>query len=191
MKTLLALSLAAALVAGCAKSPAPKTEEPARPAAVAPAPPPAPVAPPKPPPPPAPPLDKTPIVVELQKFEAVGPIKEQGHHGYDDGEGRMFYYSNGVAEQAVKVPADGEYEIIVTASCQKAENDLAKFKLVVDGKELGEVTLTTEDPKEYKSTAALAKGDRKIGIQFTNDKYKENEYDLNFFVNGVVLKRVK
>jgi hypothetical protein len=181
MKTLASLSLAAALVAGCAKSPAPKADDPAKPAP-----------PTKPPPPPPPPIDKTPLVVDLQKFEAVGNLKDQGHHGYDDGEGRMFYYSNGVASAVVKVPADGEYELTVTASCQQAQNTFAKFKVEVDGAPAGnEVALTQEEAREYKVALPLAKGDRKIGIAFTNDMYKENEYDLNFFVNGVKLQRVK
>ena len=141
--------------------------------------------------PPAAPIDKTPIVVDLSKFEAVGGLKERGHHGFDDGESRTFYYSNGNAEVKIKVPAAGEYEVIVSASCTPALNEFAKFKLHVDGTERTIVTLTAEDAKEYKIPAALSAGEHKLGIEFTNDIYKENEYDRNLYVNGVKLVRVK
>ena len=67
-----------------------------------------------------------------------------------------------------------------------------KFKLAVDGKLIGKETeLTVDDVKDYRFTAALKAGERKVSIEFTNDTYKENEYDRNLYIHGLTLKRVK
>ena len=92
----------------------------------------------------------------------------------------------------MKVPADGEYEVVVTASCTAAKGENAKFKLKVDGAQVGaETQLKSEDAKDYSFTTAIKAGDRKIATEFTNDLYKEGEYDLNFFLNGLKIVRVK
>ena len=150
----------------------------------------------KPPPPkPAPAaapaiLDKTPIKADVSKVKFLSEPAEL--FGYEDGESRAFFYTNGTGELAVKVPADGEYEIVVTASCQAANGQNAKFKLKVDGAVVGaETQLKSEEAKDYAFTTPLRSGERKIATEFTNDLYKEGEYDLNFFLNGVKLVRVK
>lgn len=145
----------------------------------------------KPPPPkPAPVIDRTPIKADVSKVKFLSEPAEL--FGYDDGESRAFFYTNGAGELGVKVPADGEYEIVVTASCTAANGQNAKFKLKVDGKVVGaETQLKSEEAKDYPFTTALQAGDRKIAAEFTNDLYKENEYDLNFFLNGLKLVRVK
>ena len=181
------LIVSLAVLAGCAQAPVPAAA-PKKPDAA-----PAMVAKPAvetPKAPAAAPLDKTPIKVDLSKVKwGEGPAEL---FGYDDGESRLFYYSNGVGEFTVKVPADGEYQIVVTASSQPAQNEHAKFKLAVDGQPAGaETTCTAEDAKEYAFTAKLAAGERKLSVAFTNDVYKQDEYDRNFFLNGLRLVRVK
>jgi len=34
-------------------------------------------------------------------------------------------------------------------------------------------------------------GDHKLSIEFTNDVFKDGEYDRNLYVHGVTLKKVK
>jgi hypothetical protein len=132
--------------------------------------------------------DKTPIKADLSKIKFTGDSAEL--FGWDDGESRAFFLTNGLGEVVVKVPADGEYEVVVSASCQAAKGENAKFKLKVDGVQAGaETQLKSEDVKDYPLTAALKAGDRKIGIEFTNDVYKEGEYDLNFYLNGLKVVR--
>jgi len=112
--------------------------------------------------------------------------------GYDDGEGRLFYYTAGAGETTVKLSADGEYEIVIKASCDPALNERAKFKVALDGEAVGmETLLTADEPKDYKLKTSAKAGERKLAIEFTNDAYKENEYDRNFYVHGVTVKRVK
>jgi hypothetical protein len=141
-------------------------------------------------PPPAPAIDRTPIKADLSKVKwGEGPAELFGH---DEGESRLFYYTNGTAEFALRVPADGEYRIVVTASSQAALNEQAKFRVAVDGRAAGpETACTGEEAKEYAFTASLAAGERKIAVSFTNDVYKESEYDRNFYLNGLRLERVK
>lgn len=198
-----------AMLAGCsasapssAKAPEGKPTAPSTPAA--PAKPSAPAAPAKPEaamaPKPADPVkpaaaavvvDKTPLKADISKVKFTTQSGAE-LFGYDDGESRAFYYSNGLGEVVVKVPADGEYEIVITAACNAAKGENAKFKLVVDGAPVGaETQLKSEDAKDYAFTSALKAGDRKIGAEFTNDVYKEGEYDMNFYLHGVKVVRLK
>jgi len=186
----LPIGLALLVVAGCSQPPAPPntmtSKKVAAPPVMAAKPPEAPA--PKVTPPLAP-VNKAPIVVDLSKVKWG---QEGDNFGWDDGDMRLHYWSNGTGEFTVKVPADGEYQVVVSASSQPALNEHAKFKVAADGKPVGaETACTSEDAKEYAFVAMLAAGDRKISVSFTNDIYKENEYDRNFFLNGLKLVRVK
>lgn len=130
------------------------------------------------------------IKVELRtvKFKVRDEIASL--FGYDEGESRLFFYTGGAGETTVKLPADGEYEIVIRASCDPALNERAKFKLTLDGEAVGmETLLTDDDAKDYKFTAKAKMGERKLTIEFTNDVYKENEYDRNLFVQAVTVKK--
>jgi hypothetical protein len=132
------------------------------------------------------------IKVDLKTFKF--KVKEEAAtlFGYNEDESRLFYYTGGIGETTVKIPADGEYELVIKASCQPALNERAKFKVTLDGQEVGKETLLTADEeKEYKLPVKTKAGERKLAIEFTNDAYKENEYDRNFYVHAVTLKKVK
>jgi hypothetical protein len=130
------------------------------------------------------PVDKTPLKADLSKIKFTATPEEL--FGWDDGESRAFFLTNGLGEVTVNVPADGEYEIVINASCNAAKGENAKFKLKVDGTQVGaETQLKSEDAKDYSFTASLKAGARKIGTEFTNDLYKEGEYDMNFYLHGV------
>jgi hypothetical protein len=90
------------------------------------------------------------------------------------------------------LPETADYEITITASCDAARNEYAKFKLFIDGKTISEITLTSEKPEDYRATARCASGERRIGIRFLNDFWvQEPREDRNLYVHGVVLKRIK
>lgn len=164
MKMLPALAVLLVL-SGCAPSPEPK------PAAAVPT-----------------PIDRTPVPMDLTKFAGQGAVL----HGYDENEGRMYFWSNGKADGSVRIPAAGDYEIVITASCQAALGEFAKFRLEIDDAPVGaEVALTSEDPKEHRLATTFAAGDRKVTLQFTNDAYKENEYDRNLYINKLEFRRLK
>ena len=132
------------------------------------------------------------IKVDLKSFKFKVKEDKANLFGYNEDDGKLFFYTNGPAEATVKIPADGNYEIAVKASCDSALDERAKFKLSIDGKLVDKETLlTADDVKEYKFTTKLTAGDRKLIIEFTNDVYKENEYDRNLYVHGVTVKAVK
>jgi len=134
------------------------------------------------------PVDRTPIKADISKIKFSSDSAEL--FGWDEGESRAFFNTNGLGEVVLSVPADGEYEIVVTASCQAANGINAKFKLRVDGAQVGvETQLKAEEAKDYTFTVPLKAGDRKIGPEFTNDMYKEGEYDLNFYLHGLKIIR--
>jgi hypothetical protein len=129
-----------------------------------------------------------PLVVELKSFKL--PEVMADLFGYNEGDGKLFLYTNGKVTAKVKVPSEGDYEIIVKASGDKALNEGAKFKVVMDGKEIGKETETSDgEPKDYKFPATLKAGERELTIEFTNDVYKEGEYDRNLYDHGVELRK--
>ncbi|MBA3699576.1 MAG: hypothetical protein H0W78_12085 [Planctomycetes bacterium] len=133
----------------------------------------------------------SPVTADLSKFS--GPTENAEHFGYDDSAERIFLYSGGAIVVPVKLTADGDYELAINAACDEADGQKAKFSVTINGQAVGdEVTCTTVDAKEYVIKApGLKAGDHKIAIAFLNDIYKENEYDLNFFVHGVALRPSK
>jgi hypothetical protein len=133
----------------------------------------------------------TPVAADLSKF--TGPTENAELFGYDDSAGRIFLYSGGAIVVPVKLTGDGDYELAINAACDEADGQKAKFSVTINGQAVGdEVTCTTTDAKEYVIKAAgLKAGDHKVAITFLNDLYKENEYDLNFYVHGVALRPVK
>ena len=121
-----------------------------------------------------------PVILDISKF--TGPTEAATNFGYDDGSSRLFFYSNGEIVLPLKAAADGDYELAISAACDEANGQKAKFSVTIDGQAVGgEITCTATDAKEYVVKApGLKSGDHKVGIAFLNDIYKENEYDLNF-----------
>jgi Ca-dependent carbohydrate-binding module xylan-binding len=134
--------------------------------------------------------DAKPLVVELKSFKL--PETQSDLFGYNEGDEKLFLYTNGKVTAKVKVPADADYEIILKASGDKALNEGAKFKVAVDGKGVGKETETSDgEPKEYKFPSILKAGAHELTIEFTNDVFKEGEYDRNLYVHAVLLKKAK
>ncbi len=127
--------------------------------------------------------------IDLKTFKFKVADEMMSLFGYDEAEGRLFYYTGGAAETTIKVPADGEYELVIKAACDPAQGERAKFKVTLDGEAVGKETLLTEDlAKDYPLTLQIKAGEHKLAIEFTNDVYKEGEYDRNFYVHAVSLK---
>ncbi len=135
--------------------------------------------------------DAKPTTVDLKSFTFKVPEDKSSLFGHNADEEKLFFYTNGAAEAKVKVPKEGEYEIVVKASCDKALKEGAKFKVAVEGKQVGKETETTDEQKEYKFPATLKAGEQKLAIEFTNDVFKDGEYDRNLYVHAVTLKKVK
>jgi hypothetical protein len=132
-----------------------------------------------------------PVKVELKDFKWKCKFAEGTElGGYDENEERFFFYTFGTATKEVEIPEDGDYTITIEASCTEAEKELAKFKLTVGETVVAkEHACTTEDKKKYTLDAKLKKGKQALVIEFLNDKYKENEFDLNLFVHDVTIEK--
>lgn len=110
--------------------------------------------------------------------------------GYSERDERAFFFTNGSVDLTVKVPEAGEYVMKVKASCQAALKEFAKMTIVAGNKSVADdFALTQEAEKEYTFTAKLAAGEQKISISYTNDDYKEGEYDRNLYLHAVSLKK--
>jgi hypothetical protein len=130
-----------------------------------------------------------PIKLDLADFKLAPAVK-----GSDDlvkyENDTINFYSNGTATAKLTVPADGDYVIVIDASGTAALKENPKLTLKVGDKPIKEnFALTGEDQKEYKFDAKLAKGETTLSIAFTNDVYKEGEYDRNLLVHGVRLEK--
>ena len=69
---------------------------------------------------------------------------------------------------------------------------MAKFRLTLDDKLLGDVLLTTTSQKEYPVPAHIDAGEHQLGIEFTNDFYdKETREDRNLWIHHIALKRTR
>ncbi len=110
----------------------------------------------------------------------------------NEGDGKIAFYSNGTAVATVKIAEDGEYNILIEASCDAAEKKNAAMTVKVGDEVVKEkFELATVDAKEYPFKVKLKKGDVKLSIAFTNDVYKENEFDRNMYVHKVKVELKK
>ncbi|MFO0843467.1 MAG: carbohydrate-binding domain-containing protein [Gemmataceae bacterium] len=130
-----------------------------------------------------------PVTVELKDFTFKTTMADL--FGHNTGEDKLFFYTSGTGEAKVKVPKGGDYEIVIKASGDKAMKEGAKFKVAIDGKQVGKETETTDEQKEYTFPAKLKAGEQKLSIEFTNDVFKEGEYDRNLYVHEVSVKPKK
>jgi hypothetical protein len=112
--------------------------------------------------------------------------------GFNEGEDKLFYYVAGTGTAEVKVPEDGEYTLTIEASCDEANKEKAKIKVMI-GEEVvaKEFELKQTDAKAYEFTTKLKKGSPKLTIEFLNDLFKEGEYDMNLYVHSVKLEKKK
>jgi serine/threonine protein kinase len=92
----------------------------------------------------------------------------------------------------VTLPETAEYEFTVTASCDQARGEFAKFRFSIDGRKQADVDLVAERPEEYRIQALCAAGDRRIGIKFLNDFFVASpREDRNLYVHAVTVRKVK
>lgn len=130
-----------------------------------------------------------PIKLDLADFKLTPAFK-----GGDDllkyEDDKINFFVNGTATAKLTVPDDGDYKIVIDASCNEALKEKAKLTLKVGDKAVKEnFELTSEDQKEYKFETKLTKGETTLSIAFTNDAYKEGEYDRNLYVHAVRVEK--
>ncbi len=130
------------------------------------------------------------IPVELKDFKLKGAFDDNSGVALDEGASKIGFYTGGTAVATVKIPEDGEYTIAVEASCDEAEKEKAKMTVKVGDEVVKEnFLLTATEAKEYKFTAKFKKGDAKLSLAFTNDAFKEGEFDRNLYIHKVTISK--
>jgi len=125
-----------------------------------------------------------PIKIDLHAFEFI----QTTYNGYDEGSDKLNFFENGKAEAKIKVGEEGGYELLVKASCDPAVDEMAKFKIYLDNQPVyKEMLLTATEEKQYKLPINIKAGEHKLTVEFTNDAFKEGEYDRNLFIHGLAL----
>ena len=127
--------------------------------------------------------------IELPAYKGVFPASESNHFRIGSDGVSIEYFSNGAVVWMIDAPKAGKYRLTVIASCSKADDGFAGFKVTLDGKDAGKaVSLRSIEREDYDLEIELLKGEVKIAIAFTNDKFATGEYDRNLFVHKAVLK---
>jgi hypothetical protein len=130
--------------------------------------------------------------IELKAFKLKGTSETADLVGYNEGEEKLFFYTNGTATADIKIDDEAEYTITLDASCDEAQKKFAQIKVKAgDAVVKDKFDLTQAAQKEYKFEVKLKKGEHKLSFEFLNDTYKENEYDLNFYIHGVKVEKKK
>ena len=131
--------------------------------------------------------------IELNTFKFTDPAGqpvESSAAGYNEDGQKLFFYAPAVATATVTVPEDGDYVLAVEASCDEAQDEKAKMSVKVgDTVVEKEFLLTETDKKGYEFKVKLKKGETKVALGFTNDVFKEGEYDRNLYVYSVKLTK--
>ena len=132
------------------------------------------------------------ITLELKDFKLKGAFDDNGGVALDEGNAKIGFYTEGTAVATVKIPEDGEYNIVIEASCDEAEKSKAKMTVKVGDDVVKEdFELKQVEAKEYTFTAKMKKGDAKLSIAFTNDAFEEGKFDRNLYVHKVKVEKKK
>jgi len=130
------------------------------------------------------------IRLPLKDFKFKVPEEQADLFAFDEDGERLCFYTNGAAETKFNVENDGEYDLILSLAGDSANDIRPKFKLKLDDKEVGkETSLKSDDIKDYKIPISLKHGKRTLAVEFTNDTYKDGEYDSNLYLHGAKIVR--
>ena len=134
-----------------------------------------------------------PIVAALKDFKLTDAAgKESEWVAFAEADGKINFFMNGIAKQTVKSDEAGDYTLTLDASCDEANKTLAKVKILLNDKAVkDEFALTQAGMKSYTFDVKLVKGENKLHVEFLNDTYKENEYDLNLYLYAVKFEKKK
>jgi Ca-dependent carbohydrate-binding module xylan-binding len=142
------------------------------------------------------------IKIQLKDFKFKPPegvADPDSVFNFNEEDQKLCFYTNGPAEAKFSVPTEGDWDVIISASGDSAtipheggkeEKVAPKFQLGFDSKNFGkEITLKSDDMRDYTVVAPLKAGEHVISVAFTNDMYDpDGKYDSNFFLNGVKLR---
>ena len=128
------------------------------------------------------------IRLPLKDFKFKVPEEQADLFVFDEDGERLCFYTNGAAEVKFIAPSDGDFDLVLSLAGDSADKVYPKFKLTIDDKEFGkETSLKSDDIKDYKFALSLKRGKHTLAVAFTNDTYKDGEYDSNLYFHGAKL----
>ncbi|MBL8748917.1 MAG: DUF1592 domain-containing protein [Planctomycetes bacterium] len=86
-------------------------------------------------------------------------------------------YTRATIEQAVHLPRDGTYRVVLRAGADQAGDEPAKMLLRLDGRDLETWDVATKRMDEFGLTAPLTGGEHRFAIAFVNDFYDPKNPD--------------
>jgi len=127
--------------------------------------------------------------VELDLATFTGPAESAKLIRYDVVAGRLSFFINGTIVLPLRLDADGDYVIAISAACDEAEGQKARFSVTIDGQTIGgEITCTVTEARIYQVNApGLKAGNRMLAVAFLNDIFRGG-HDLNLFLHGVTVR---
>ncbi|MGL4424191.1 MAG: hypothetical protein ACRCZF_26280, partial [Gemmataceae bacterium] len=73
-------------------------------------------------------LAADPIKLELKNFKCK-TVAEGDLAGFNENDGKLYFYTNGTASVEVNVPAEGTYKLTIEMSCDEAKGTKAQVKI--------------------------------------------------------------
>ncbi len=103
--------------------------------------------------------------------------------------GGFLLHSSGGVQGDFDVPADGEYEIAVTAWGQRGGDELPRLSVRAERRELRAFSVEglEQEPQTLRVRARLRAGRRQIAAHFTNDFYQPGVADRNLAVETITV----
>lgn len=128
------------------------------------------------------------IRLPLKDFKFKVPEEKSDLFVFDEDGERLCFYTDGAAETKFNIQREGQYDLVLSLAGDSAMDIRPKFKLTIDEKDLGkETSLKSDDIKDYKFVVPLKAGKHTLAVAFTNDTYKDGEYDSNLYLHGAKL----
>jgi endo-1,4-beta-xylanase len=95
-------------------------------------------------------------------------------------------WSNGHVGEYVRLPAAGDYRIVVRAAGSPAGGVWPEMALAVNGRAVDKVTVKAAEPADYTFRRKLPAGPVELTVSFTNDAVVDRE-DRNLYLDSIVI----
>ncbi|MEL7496127.1 MAG: DUF1592 domain-containing protein [Planctomycetota bacterium] len=118
---------------------------------------------------------------------------DEAKHGSRVDDLNHMMFANGTIHRDWEIPTTGKYQIRVRAYGDQIGNEDCEVKLHVGDKEISTKRIpgTDDEPTVAEFFVRLAKGENRIGLEFTNDEYnpkaKRGERDRNLVISSVTV----
>jgi hypothetical protein len=129
---------------------------------------------------PAPAPSPVAISVDINSMMIVGGLPYNVAQG-----GVLSLYSSGGALTVVDIPADGSYQITISAWGDLIPGSFPIAEIQIDGVSVGDVTVLSTTAADYSLNTTLTAVSHTLAVVFTNDAYIDPTQDLNLYIQSI------